>query len=377
MSISKYKIVCLVLVLIALVVFAAGGMLLTVPDEAEAAPVEARQIVVENADTVTPVEEAAAKLAAGAFIPHLQDDEEVQWCAGVKIRFFVGGAEGDAFGSIVFKGAQAAAADLGPEVEYVFSGWDVERMLAQLRDAIAAAPDGIAMMGHPGDEAIMPLAEEATDAGIIMMYQNVDVPEVRAAFGGGYVGANLDPQGRALAQEAIRTLGLEAGDHVVVFGAWGQPGRFIREEGTALAFEEAGLIVERIVSPPEAATDPNLLTPDIAAAVLANPDIKVISHAGGQTLGAAEVYMDAIGMQPGEIYQIGFDTSPAVIDGLEKGYIQLTSDQQPFLQGYLPILSLCLSKVYGFGPMNVDTGAGFVDANNYESVAELAIEGFR
>ena len=36
------------------------------------------------------------------------------------------------------------------------------------------------MMGHPGDAAIMPLAEEASKAGIKMMYQNVDVPKVAA-----------------------------------------------------------------------------------------------------------------------------------------------------------------------------------------------------
>ena len=53
-------------------------------------------------------------------------------------------------------------------------------------------PDGIAMMGHPGPASIEPLAEEAAAAGILMMYQNVDVPTVREKFGGGYVGANLE-----------------------------------------------------------------------------------------------------------------------------------------------------------------------------------------
>ena len=104
-----------------------------------------------------------------------------QWCSDLHIRYFVGGAEGDAFASIVLRGAQAAEADLGPTVDYIFSGWDGERMTQQLREAVAAQPDGIAMMGHPGDDAIMALAEEASEAGILMMYQNVDVPLVRAA----------------------------------------------------------------------------------------------------------------------------------------------------------------------------------------------------
>ena len=84
-----------------------------------------------------------------------------KWCSNVHIRFFVGGAEGDAFGTIVYNGAAQAAHDLGAKVEYVYSSWNPETMIRQLRDAIAAKPDGIAMMGHPGNAAIMPLATRA------------------------------------------------------------------------------------------------------------------------------------------------------------------------------------------------------------------------
>ena len=115
----------------------------------------------------------------------------------------------------------------------------------------------------------------------------------------------------------------------------------------------------------------------LTAAFLSELETKLIVYSGGQQLGAAEMYMEAIGKKPGEVYNIGFDTSPAVIDAFDKGYVQLTSDQQPFLQGYLPILSLCLTKIYGFGPMFNDTGAGFVDTNNYKNVAEWAIKGYR
>src|SRR6202051_5287338 len=72
-----------------------------------------------------------------------------KWCSKVHRRFFVGGAEGDAFGTIVYNGARQAAADTGAQVDYVFSGWQPETMIQQLREAIAAKPDGIAMMGHP------------------------------------------------------------------------------------------------------------------------------------------------------------------------------------------------------------------------------------
>lgn len=303
--------------------------------------------------------------------------ESEQWCAGKTIRFFTGGAEGDAFGSIVQRGAQAAEADLGPTVEYIYSGWDVERMVQQFRDAIASEPDGIAMMGHPGDAAIMPLAEEAAAAGIAMMYQNVDVPEVRAAFGGGYVGAQLVSQGRALGEEAVRQYGLGAGDTAIVFVPLGQPGRDLREGSTADALEAAGLTVVRLDSAPEYASDPNLALPPLTAAVLNADNLRLIVYPGGQLLGAVPGYMDALGIAPGDIFNIGFDTSPAIMEAFNSGYVQLTSDQQPYLQGYLPILSLCNSLVYGFGPLNIDTGAGFVDTSNYQNVAELAIAGYR
>ncbi|GAB4437603.1 MAG: substrate-binding domain-containing protein [Anaerolineae bacterium] len=364
MNTIKYSPISLVLLATLLLLVA------TVFASQQAPAVEAR---VQEADVVAA--ESAQQFIQATAEPTAE--AAPKWCSGVTIRYFVGGDPGDAFASIVHKGALAAEADLGPTVEYVFSGWDPQKMLDQLRDAIAAKPDGIAMMGHAGDDAIMPLAEEASKAGILMMYQNVDVPLVRAKFGGGYVGANLEPQGRALAQEAIRQFGLKAGDHALVFGPWGQPGRYIREEGVAKAFEEAGLVVERLDAVQGSASDPNLLTPSISAAVLSDPEVKLITYAGGQVLGASETYMQAIGKKPGEILNIGFDTSPAVIDGFKKGYIQLTSDQQPFQQGYLPILSLCGSKIYGFAPLVVDTGAGFVDATNYEAVAEWANKGYR
>jgi simple sugar transport system substrate-binding protein len=300
-----------------------------------------------------------------------------QWCKDVKIRFFVGGAEGDAFGTIVYNGAVQAAKDTGAQVEYVFSGWDQAKMVQQLREAVAAAPNGIAMMGHPSDNAIMPLAEQASKAGIKMMYQNVDVPQVRAKFGGGYVGAQLEPQGYALGAEAIRRFGLKSGDTVIVAANFDDSNRAVREASTAKAFTDAGLTVVQLNSPPEWAADPNQGIPAVTAAIQANPTVKAIVYPGGQLLGNAGTFMQAAGKKPGEIINIGFDTSPQIVQGFKDGWVQLTSDQQPFLQGYMPILSLCQQVVYGLGALNVDTGAGFVTPDNYQAVADLATQGLR
>ena len=310
-------------------------------------------------------------------LAQIDELERQGWCEGVTIRFFAGGTEGDGFAGIVHRGALAAERDLGANVEYVFSGWDSETMTQQLREAVAQEPDGIAMMGHPGNDAIMPLAAEAAEAGIIMMYQNVDVPEVRASYGGGYVGAQLGPQGRALGLEAIRQFGLAEGDKAIVLANLAQRERAQRELGVWEALEEAGVEIIHVDSPPTWAADPNLGIPSMVAAIGDNPDVKLVAFSGGQTLGNTQTYLEAAGLEAGQVKAIGFDTNEFIMQGFEDNWIHLTSDQQPFLQGYLPILSICQTAKLGLAPMNVDTGAGFIDINNYQQVQTLANEGYR
>ena len=329
--------------------------------------------ILKTLATVVMTSVAISAVATAAHAETLRD----QWCSDVKIRFFAGGAEGDAVASIVYNGAVQAAKDTGAQVDYVFSGWNSEKMIQQLREAVAAAPQGIAMMGHPGNAAILPLAEEASKAGIEMMYQNVPVDEAVAKFGGGYVGAQQNAQGRALGEEAVRRFELKEGDLAIVLSDWSQEERAQRELGTIQAFEGQGLKVVKLQAPQELGTDPNSGIPVITAAITANPDVKLIAYPGGQPLGNAQTYMEAAGKKPGDIINIGFDTSPQIIDAFKGGWVQLTSDQQPFLQGYMPVLSLCQQVVYGLGAMNVDTGAGFVTPDNYQAVADLAKEGLR
>jgi simple sugar transport system substrate-binding protein len=300
-----------------------------------------------------------------------------KWCKGVHLRFFVGGAEGDSFGTIVYNGAKQAERDLGPTVDYIFSGWNVEKMVQQLREAIAVKPDGIAMMGHPGDAAIMPLAEEAASVGIKMMYQNVSVPQVIARFGGGYVGSQVAQLGRGLGVEVVKRAGLRPGDVVFMEGPFENENRGARERATVAAMEEAGVKVIRINSQPGWAADPNLALPVITAALARYPEVKAIGYGGGQMLGNVPAFMQAAGKKPGEIFNFGVDTSPQVVEGFKGGWVQLAADQQPFMQGYLPILGLCQQAVYRLTPISVDTGAGFVTPDNYKEIAKLAMEGVR
>lgn len=55
---------------------------------------------------------------------------------------------------------------MAANVQLIYSEWNFELMVTQFRDMIGQKPDGIAMMGHPGDAALLPTAGEADAAGI-------------------------------------------------------------------------------------------------------------------------------------------------------------------------------------------------------------------
>jgi len=88
-------------------------------------------------------------------------------------------------------------------------------------------------------------------------------------------------------------------------------------------------------------------------------------------------YIQAAGKKPGEVCGAGFDLSAPIVKGLQDGAIAVVLDQQPFLQGYLPIMQLYLTSKFGFAGINVDTGAALITKDNVGAVASLAKDGIR
>jgi simple sugar transport system substrate-binding protein len=111
--------------------------------------------------------------------------------------------------------------------------------------------------------------------------------------------------------------------------------------------------------------------------VSAHPDVKLIVTDHGAVTGTAETYLKAAGKKAGDIKMAGFDLSAPTVAAIQGGWENLVIDQQEWLQGYLPILQLCLTKVYGFSGLNVNTGAGFVDKSNVDFIAPLAAKNIR
>jgi len=303
-----------------------------------------------------------------------------KWCSGTKIVFFPGGTPGGGFEQVVYNGALQAAADTGADVQYLWSDWDPAKMITQFTQAEATKPNGIAVMGHPGDTAFDPLIDEAEAAGIIVTSMNTQLPLAQAKYsaqGFGYAGAILYSAGFSLGQEAVKESGLKAGDKAFLWGLLSQAGRGERTKGVKDALEAAGLTV--IYQEIDDATNASAAAgvPVFTGIMSSNPDIKMVITDHGNLTGTIQTFLEAAGKKPGDVFAAGFDASGNAVTAIQDGWLQLVIDQQQWLQGYFGVLQICLTHVYGFAGLQEDTGAGFVNKNNVAALAALVAKGIR
>jgi len=302
------------------------------------------------------------------------------WCSGTNIVFFPGGSPGGGFETVVYNGAVQAATDTGANVEYVWSDWNVAQMPAQLEQAIATQPDGIAIMGHPGDEAYQALVDAAEADGIIITSMNTQTPKLQAQYatkGYGYVGAILHDAGYALGQEAVKRAGLQAGDKAFLWGLESQPGRGERTKGVHDALDDAGVTVIYQEIDDATNADASAGVPVFTGIISANPDIKLVITDHGNLTGTMQTFFEAAGLGPDDAYGAGFDMSGNAVEAIRSGYLDLVIDQQQWLQGYFGVLQICLTHNYGFAGLHIDTGAGFGDKDNAEALAPLVEQQIR
>ena len=316
-----------------------------------------------NTATTAPVATQGGAPAAGT-----------NWCSGTNIVFFPGGSPGGGFETVVYNGAVQAAKDTGASVQYVWSDWDPAKMTSQFTQAMATKPDGIAIMGHPGDTAFDPLIDQAESQGIIVTSMNTQLPTAQAKYaakGFGYAGAILYQAGYALGQEAVKRSGVKAGDKAFLWGLLAQAGRGERTKGVKDALEKAGLKV--IYQEIDDATNANASAgiPIFTGIFSKNPDIKLVVTDHGNLTGTIQSFLQAAGKKPGDVFAAGFDMSGNAVTAIQGGWLQLVIDQQQWLQGYFGVLQICMTKKYGFAGLQIDTGAGFADKNNIDQLSAL------
>lgn len=303
-----------------------------------------------------------------------------QFCKGTKIVFFPGGTQGGGFETVVYNGAKAAEAAFGPDVTYQWSDWDPSKMVTQFQEAMATSPDGIAVMGHPGDDAFDPLIDDAMSQGILVTVMNTELfkaEEKYAAQGTGYVGAVLYDAGAALAKEAMARGNLQSGDRVFVWGLLSQPGRGERTKGIVETLENAGMKVDYLEIDDATNADPANGVAPFTGYVSAHPDVKAIFTDHGNVTSTTKTYMESANLGPDDLYAAGFDLSPATVEGVKEGYNDLVIDQQQYLQGFFGILQLCLTDKYGFSGLFINTGGGFADKSNIDIIEPLVEQQIR
>ena len=323
--------------------------------------------------------------AAGYFLFGHQSTEKP--FSGINIIFFPGGSQTDPFASVVYNGAKAAQENLGANVKYMWSNWDTDTMVSQFKEAISEKPDAICIMGHPGEEILGPLVDEAERDGIIVTVQNVDLPNIREEYtsnGMGYVGQNVYGAGYQLAIGAIKKYNLKSGDEALVLGFFNKTGSFaaraMRTTGIVDGLAQANITVYTGDEPDDvgATYTSEISYQWFSEQINKYPNIKVLLVDGnGGITPAVAADLKRMGKKPNELPYGGFDLSTDTITYIQEGYIGLISDQQPYLQGYLPILQACMTKKYGFAGLYIDTGVGLIDQSNVDAVSKLSDEKIR
>jgi len=291
----------------------------------------------------------------------------------------MGGNQGDPSTLARTNGAEAAAAALGIELHEQYAGWNPQTMLDQFRQAVAAHPDGIVIMGHPGEDAFRPLVDDAESQGIIVTSGNNPLPTIEAAYqtkGFGYAGADLHAGGY-LTGQAMVAAGLQAGDHAVIYDIWHNQGRSISSQGVSDALTAAGVIVDQLDVSDEVDSDASLGIPVLTAYIAAHPDLKAIGTQHGNVTAIIPQVLQSAGKQPGDIIVGGIDLSPVTVQGIVSGYISASFDQELYLQGYLPLQQIYFTKNYLIPGLHVNTGVGIVTPANVALIQPLIEQGLR
>jgi simple sugar transport system substrate-binding protein len=281
---------------------------------------------------------------------------------------FVTHATPDPFWVVVQNGVNKAAEDLGVDVNYrELQSYDIPELQRNLESAIAAEPDGMAV-SIPDPNALSDSIRQATEAGIPVIVLNSGEDTWRDVGALTYVGQTEFDAGVA-AGERMAKAGVQSAlciNH--------EQGNAALDDRCSGFTEGLGGDVEQIA----VTTDPTAARSGIKTALRQNEGVD-----GLLTLnpGVADQGLRALeeSGRSEEITFATFDLSPSVLEAVRDGNMLFATDQQQFLQGYLPVVLLTDYIQYGVSPVNtaIPTGPAFITEDNAEQVINLSEEGIR
>jgi len=237
---------------------------------------------------------------------------------------------------------------------------DVGEMINAFNAAISAKADGIAVCVVDKSAFEAPI-KRALGKGIPVVAYNADGansgPKARMA----YIGQALYDSGFAMG-ERIATL-VPKGDVALFIATPGALNIQPRIDGAIAAIKQSG----KPINAKAIATDADL------SKELTAIDSYYLGHkklAGmfavdaGDTQGVGQIIQKH--SLKGKIKGGGYDLLPGTLKLIQQGFLDFTIDQQPYLQGFYPVVQLFLYKLSGglVAPADTNTGLLFVTKAN-------------
>jgi simple sugar transport system substrate-binding protein len=276
----------------------------------------------------------------------------------------------DSFWCVVQKGIEVGAKEMNVDATVLGpDSFDLERTAQLIDQAVAAQPDGIALTVTDPDLFREPI-QRALDAGIPVIAYNAGAGPVEDGidyltylgqdeYAGGYLGG-------------LRLVAEGGTQGVCINQQVGHTGLDKRCQGFTDALAEQGIPAEVLAISDDPAESQTIIDDYYTA----NPDTDIFMTLGPNGAVPFYAFMDAAGLQPGDVKHGTFDLGPEIIARIKDGTTLFGIDQQPFLQGYGAVQTLMLLIRYGISPALpvTPTGPGFVTADNVAVVERLAGE---
>jgi simple sugar transport system substrate-binding protein len=259
-------------------------------------------------------------------------------------------------------GIQDACALLGCKYQWTGSETsDAGQMVNAMNAAIAAKADGIAV-AIVDPTAFNDPTERALSAGIPVVSYNADAPASSGNKRLAYLGQDLFQSGVALGQRLVSLV--PSGDVVGFIATPGQLNIQPRIDGAKQAIQQSGKPINFTEIATGAAVNDELSK--IESYYLGHQSLKgMFAVDAGSTQGVSQI-MEKYSLASKGVHAGGFDLLPITLQEIQKGNLDFTIDQQPYLQGFLPVVALFLYKLSGglMAPPETDTGLLFVTKSN-------------
>jgi len=238
---------------------------------------------------------------------------------------------------------------------------DVGQMVCAMNTAISSGADGIAVAIIDA-KAFNGPTEKALNAGIPVVSYNADAPASSGNKRLAYIGQDLFVSGQKMGEKIVELV--PSGDVVGFIATPGSLNIQPRIDGAKQAIKDSGKPINFTEVATGADTAGELSKID--AYYQGHKSLKgMFAVDAGSTQGVAQT-MQKYGLAAKGIHGGGYDLLPTTLKLIDKGFLDFTIDQQPYLQGFYPTTQLFLYKISGglMAPSDTNTGLLFVTKDN-------------